>query len=72
MRVKVSHKGQFSIPAELRKKYDILKGGQLDIEDTGDGLKIRKVNEKIFELSEQWSKDPIKDDKPLERLDKLR
>ncbi len=36
--VKVTRKGQTTIPIELRKKYGITEGTRLKVVDTGDGI----------------------------------
>lgn len=33
--------GRVSVPAELRRRYGLLKGGALVLEDTGDGIVMR-------------------------------
>ncbi len=41
--VSVTRRGQTTIPAEFRKKYRIEEGTTLEIEDTGEGLLIKKM-----------------------------
>jgi AbrB family looped-hinge helix DNA binding protein len=41
--VSVTRRGQTTIPAELRKKYGIEEGTTLEIEDTGEGLLVKKM-----------------------------
>ncbi|MGQ9597632.1 MAG: AbrB/MazE/SpoVT family DNA-binding domain-containing protein [Thermoproteota archaeon] len=48
--VKVTRRGQTTIPLELRKKYGIKEGDELLIEDTSEGLLI-KVIPKLEELA---------------------
>ena len=33
--------GRVSVPAELRRRYELLKGSALGLEDAGDGIVIR-------------------------------
>ncbi len=48
--VKVTRRGQTTIPMELREKYGIKEGDELLIEDTGKGLMI-KVIPRLEELA---------------------
>jgi AbrB family looped-hinge helix DNA binding protein len=41
--VSVTRRGQTTIPVELRKKYGIEEGATLEIEDTGEGLLLKKM-----------------------------
>lgn len=41
--VKVTRKGQTTIPAPLRAKYGIEEGTKLVVEDTGKGILFRKT-----------------------------
>jgi len=41
--VKVTRRGQTTIPAEFRKKYGIEDGTAMEILDTGEGLLLRKM-----------------------------
>ncbi len=41
--VVVTRKGQTTIPAKLRKKYGIHEGARLKVEDTGDGILLKKL-----------------------------
>ncbi|GEM_PF-602154 len=41
--VSVTGRGQTMIPAEFRKKYGIEEGTTLEIEDTGEGLLLKKM-----------------------------
>jgi len=42
IQVTVARRGQTIIPAEFRRKYGIKEGTTLEIEDTGQGLLLRK------------------------------
>ncbi len=41
--VSVTRRGQTTIPAEFRRKYAIEEGATLEIEDTGEGLLLKKM-----------------------------
>lgn len=43
MEVKVTRKGQVTIPVELRKKYGIVEGVKLIIEDSPEGILIKVI-----------------------------
>ncbi len=40
MRTTVSQRGQTVIPAELRRRYDITEGTEIEWFDTGTGMKV--------------------------------
>ncbi len=39
----VTRRGQTTIPAEFRKKYGIEEGTTLEVQDTGEGLLLKKM-----------------------------
>lgn len=41
--VVVTRKGQTTLPIRLRKKYGIIEGTRLEVEDTGKGILFRKA-----------------------------
>lgn len=41
--VKVTRKGQTTIPVELRKKYNIVEGSRLTVIDTGQGILMKPL-----------------------------
>lgn len=41
--VTVTRRGQTTIPVEFRKKYGIVEGTSMEIEDTGEGLLLKKM-----------------------------
>ncbi len=43
MRTTVSQRGQTVIPAELRRRYDITEGTEIEWIDTGTGMKVIPV-----------------------------
>ncbi len=44
-KVKISAKGQISIPADLRRRYDLNMGDQLIVRETEQGLVLTPVPE---------------------------
>ncbi len=50
MLVKVSPKGQITIPKEIRKMFAIESGDTLAIFATEDGITLQPVTETIFDL----------------------
>ncbi len=54
--VVVTRKGQTTIPAKLRKKYGIQEGARLKVEDTGDGILLKKLPG-ILDLGGSGSKE---------------
>lgn len=36
--VKITRKGQTTIPIQLRKKYNLVEGSRLKVKDVGDGI----------------------------------
>jgi AbrB family looped-hinge helix DNA binding protein len=68
--VVVTRKGQTTIPAELRRKYNIAEGSRLTITDTGQGILIKPSLE-TSDLAGSGSKHATPEEmKKL--LDKLR
>ena len=41
--VVVTRKGQTTVPARLRRKYGISEGTRLQVEDTGNGILLKKT-----------------------------
>ena len=41
--VTITRRGQTTIPAEFRRKYRIEEGSTMEIEDTGEGLLLKKM-----------------------------
>jgi AbrB family looped-hinge helix DNA binding protein len=41
--VTVTRRGQTTIPAEFRKKYRIEEGTTMEMQDTGEGLLLKKM-----------------------------
>ncbi len=53
--VVVTRKGQTTIPINLRKKYGIIEGSRLRVEDTGKGILLKKTPS-IFDMLGSGSK----------------
>lgn len=70
MEVKVTRKGQVTVPIGLRKKYGIVEGMKMSIEDSPVGI-IFKVIPKIEDLA-GIDAGKIKIDDALKSLDKMR
>jgi AbrB family looped-hinge helix DNA binding protein len=47
----VTSKGQVTIPKELREKFGILPGAQVDFVAAEDGIRLRKVVDRTRRLS---------------------
>ncbi len=43
--IKISGKGQISIPADLRRRYDLNKGDQLIVRETDNGIVLTPIPE---------------------------
>ena len=47
MKAKVMADGRVSLPAELRKRYGLAKGGELIVEDRGDAIVLRTLDQVV-------------------------
>ena len=43
MRVTIDRAGRIVVPRQLRDRLDLVAGTELEIEATGDGLKLRRI-----------------------------
>ena len=68
--VKVTRKGQTTIPAALRQKYGIEEGTRLEVFDSGEGILFRRARSTADLAGSGSSKATSKEMKRL--LDKLR
>jgi len=68
--VKVTRKGQTTIPVQLREKYGIEEGTRLVVLDTGEGILFRRAKSTTDLAGSGSSKATSKEMKRL--LDKLR
>ncbi|MEM3826615.1 MAG: AbrB/MazE/SpoVT family DNA-binding domain-containing protein [Nitrososphaeria archaeon] len=70
MEVKVTRKGQVTVPVELRRKYGIVEGTKMIVEDSSQGI-IFKVVQKVEDLA-GVDAGKISLEKALEMIDKIR
>jgi len=70
MEVKVTRKGQVTVPIGLRKKYRIVEGMKMSVEDSPTGI-IFKVIPRIEDLA-GIDAGKIKMEDALKALDKMR
>jgi len=47
MRAKVMPGGRVSLPAELRRKHGLSRGGEVIVEDTGDAIVLRTLDQMV-------------------------
>ena len=47
MKARVMPDGRVSLPAELRKKHGLAQGGDVIVEDIGDAIVLRTVNQVV-------------------------
>jgi NAD(P)-dependent dehydrogenase (short-subunit alcohol dehydrogenase family) len=47
MKAKVMPDGRLSLPAELRKRHGLLQGGEVIVEDTGDAIVLRTLDQVV-------------------------
>jgi bifunctional DNA-binding transcriptional regulator/antitoxin component of YhaV-PrlF toxin-antitoxin module len=70
MEVMVTRKGQVTVPVELRRKYHIIEGMKMTVEDSPSGI-VFKVIPKIEDLAGvDAQKIPL--EKALDIIDKMR
>jgi AbrB family looped-hinge helix DNA binding protein len=48
MKAKVMPDGRLSLPAELRKKHGLTHGGDVIVEDTGDAIVLRTLDQVVL------------------------
>ncbi len=53
--IKISEKGQVTLPIEMRRKHGLLAGAVLEVEDRAEGLLLRRVR-KLSELGGMFQK----------------
>lgn len=44
---KVSESGRLSLPAEIRKRHGLARGGEIIIDDQGDAIVLRTVDQVV-------------------------
>lgn len=47
MRAKVMPDGRVSLPADLRKRHGLMYGGEVIVEDTGDAIVLRTLDQVV-------------------------
>jgi len=47
VKAKVMPDGRMSLPAELRKKHGLAQGGEVMVEDTGDAIVLRTLDQVV-------------------------
>jgi AbrB family looped-hinge helix DNA binding protein len=47
MRAKVMSDGRVSLPADLRKRHGLSHGGEVIVEDTGDAIVLRTLDQVV-------------------------
>lgn len=69
IRVKRNH--QITLPGKLRKKYNIIEGDYLDIEQTEKGILIKPVKvvrpDQEYFYTKEWQKDEYVADENIEK-----
>ncbi len=66
----MTRKGQVTVPVELRRKYGIVEGTKMIVEDSSQGI-IFKVVQKVEDLA-GVDAGKISLEKALEMIDKIR
>lgn len=46
-RVKITPAGRLSLPADIRKRYGLSNGGEILVEDRGDEIVLRTVDQAV-------------------------
>ena len=47
MKAKVMPDGRISLPAELRKRHGLIRGGEVTVEDAGDAIVLRTLDQVV-------------------------
>ncbi len=55
--IKVTSKGQVTLPADIREKLDIDKDSYLSVDSIGDYVILKKVGLKLKEISDSINKE---------------
>ncbi len=51
MKAKVMPDGRLSLPAELRKRHGLAQGGEVIVEDMGDAIVLRVVDQVVARVA---------------------
>lgn len=46
-KAKVTASGRMSLPADLRKRYGLTRGGEVMVEDTGEAIVLRTLDQAV-------------------------
>ncbi len=52
VRARVTSAGRLSLPAELRRKHGLTRGGEVILEDAGDAIVLRTLNQVVSRAQE--------------------
>lgn len=52
MKVRVLPDGRVSLPAELRRKHGLMQGGEVIVEDAGDAIVLRTLDQVVARAQE--------------------
>ena len=52
MKAKVMPDGRMSLPADLRKRHGLQNGGEVIVEDTGDAIVLRTLDQVVARAQE--------------------
>lgn len=52
MKAKVMPDGRMSLPADLRKRHGLSNGGEVIVEDTGDAIVLRTLDQVVARAQE--------------------
>lgn len=47
LKAKVTASGRMSLPADLRRRYGLSRGGQVLVDDTGDAIVLRTIEQAV-------------------------
>ncbi len=47
IRAKVTPEGRMSLPADVRKRHGLARGGEVLVEDTGDAIVLRTLDQVV-------------------------
>lgn len=56
MRAKVMPDGRVSLPADLRRRHGLANGGEVIVEDTGDAIVLRTLDQVVARAQEMSAK----------------
>ncbi|MFP4687298.1 MAG: AbrB/MazE/SpoVT family DNA-binding domain-containing protein [bacterium] len=57
--MKVSSKGQITIPREIREKLNLSPGEEIVFEQTGEGFVLKRKTEELFPRDEPGADSPL-------------